>query len=169
MNFRGFVIERNFEGESMAILDCTFLRCGGFFFFFGGGNEAAFRTPVFSRVIRLIMFYYRVERFVRWNYFKIREWKIDEIEAIFTPRSPRPLLLGSRCWYKIVDFFFCYSICLSTKQFFFLAFECLAFLCTFCVFSVYILCILLLGIFEIYFVEVNWLLPIKFFFIFFFK
>lgn len=81
----------------MAILDCTFLRCGGFFFFFGGGNEAAFRTPVFSRVIRLIMFYYRVERFVRWNYFKIREWKIDEIEAIFTPRSPRPLLLGSRC------------------------------------------------------------------------
>ena len=76
----------------MAILDCTFLRCGGFFFFFGGGNEAAFRTPVFSRVIRLIMFYYRVERFVRWNYFKIREWKIDEIEAIFTPRSPRPLL-----------------------------------------------------------------------------
>lgn len=38
------------------------------------------------------MFYYRVERFVRSNHFKIREWKIDEIEAIFTPRLPRPLL-----------------------------------------------------------------------------
>lgn len=79
----------------------TFLRCeglprfstaGGAEVFFGGGNVPAFRTPVFSRVIRLIMFYYRVERFVRSNYFKIREWKIDEIEAIFTPASPRPLL-----------------------------------------------------------------------------
>lgn len=150
----------------MAILDCTFLRCGGFFFFFGGGNEAAFRTPVFSRVIRLIMFYYRVERFVRWNYFKIREWKIDEIEAIFTPRSPRPLLrLGVDI--KLQIFFFVIQFVYRQSNFSFLAFECLAFLCTFCVFSVYTLCILLLGIFEIYFV--NWLLPIKFFFIFFFK
>lgn len=127
----------------MASLDCTFLRCGGFFFFFWRWNEAAFRTPVFSRVIRLIMFYYRVERFVRWNYFKIREWKIDEIEAIFTPRSPRPLLLGSRCWYKIVDFFFfCYSICLSTKQFFFSCIWMFSVsmhvLCIFCIYFVHI-------------------------------
>lgn len=104
MNFP--VIERNFEGKSMATLDCAHARSfvargslvfrqrggGRGFFFFGGGNVPAFRTPVFSRVIRLIMFYYRVERFVRSNYFKIREWKIDEIEAIFTPGSPRPLL-----------------------------------------------------------------------------
>lgn len=89
----------------MATLDCAHARSfvarrslvfrqwgGAEVFFFGGGNVPAFRTPVFSRVIRLIMFYYRVERFVRSNYFKIREWKIDEIEAIFTPGSPRPLL-----------------------------------------------------------------------------
>lgn len=91
----------------MATLDCAHARSfhvapsffdkrggeRGFFFFFFYGCATAFRTSVFSRVIRLIMFYYRVERwFVRSNYFKIREWKIDEIEAIFTPRFPRPLL-----------------------------------------------------------------------------
>lgn len=113
MNFRGFpsLIELwNFERKSMATLDCaharSFLpRCSlvfrqggteggreGFFFFFWMCHGISNR-PCFHALFDWLCFIIGLKgSFVRSNYFKIREWKIDEIEAIFTPRFPRPLL-----------------------------------------------------------------------------
>lgn len=138
MNFRGFGISPSSNGISrgnqwrllIARTHVPSLREAPSFFdrgrgFFSGGVPA-FRTSVFSRVIRLIMFYYRVERFVRSNHFKIREWKIDEIEAIFTPRLPRPLL---RLDVDKIDFFF--IIQFIDKAIFLFLHECLVVLCIF--------------------------------------